>query len=474
MITKLLPNIFGTSSTPLLTESGTLITWDDRVLRLLVIDKSSESLQILQDHVIDNTETIAQVTIYDNKLFVLSKRVAEETWARRWKRRFDLIDDMWTSNHYSCSFGLKVYSLTTSAQIGPALEIEERGVHASIRATNNSVILKITGPQCIASIWKPPAAPRACTVTNDVPTQDPNEIATQLGYANANDEPPPRDEDADPSEDDDTETSTEERYEHQDDEILDYTFLTDYLFVRLTETALDRGEESFYLEVFEADPSTISTERQPLLGLKLPHLFRVEIGDNAAYSGMTQGFISRHQSTPNQSDIIHISIYNSDTPFHTFISASRLLSFISNPASIPQYPHQILGAITLYSTTGPRPFVQHISSFTGEELMPTISKNRVFYPTPDVDPSGSSGLTILRCLSFPENGPPSNIDIPILDIFSDGAPELLNPSNDLWPRVVLRWSGGDLLVVSFADVNTGPADQLERKTWLVKLTPGYV
>lgn len=69
--------------------------------------------------------------------------------------------------------------------------------------------------------------------------------------------------------------------------------------------------------------------------------------------------------------------------------------------------------------------------------------------------------------------PPTQIDLPLVSLLAGaaGAPSDLSralSTNWSWPRFRVQWDGGDILVVSFLDVDKWPA-QYEAKAWLVKM-----
>jgi hypothetical protein len=86
---------------------------------------------------------------------------AETPPTRRLRRRSNWSDDPWTEDHPLYSYGLRLFSLQRSSQVGPVLWLADQGVNAVIRAGTNAAIVNLIGPHCYASMWKPPGASQA-------------------------------------------------------------------------------------------------------------------------------------------------------------------------------------------------------------------------------------------------------------------------------------------------------------------------
>ncbi|KAF8487933.1 hypothetical protein JB92DRAFT_3148399 [Gautieria morchelliformis] len=458
----------------LFTSSSQFVSYDAAALHLISFDRST--MEMAETTIDFAGEEITDAASFDDSLFILSRTPSGSQWERKWRRRFDLSEDKWTSEHQLYGYTLRLYSLASARQVGPPLSVPLPAVHMRLRARGDKAIVMTIGPRCVASIFQAPVGghDRWQTLHEEL-TWDPREIANQRGYENPNDEPAfsGEGEGDDAEEDADEDESPGDRYEYHDRHILDYTFLSDTLVLRLSESALDRGEAIFFLDAFDLNVSRVSSEADQddlKFGRHLPRVLEVTICENWAYTGMTTAFISRDNMSISQSDIMSVMIYCSDTPRQFFLRASTLLSLISDAS-----PRDRVSEAIIFSAEGPTPFTRYAESPGGLELSPVLSKHLALFPICDVDPASQHpSLAILRFLNFSDpHRPPTHIDVPLASLLEGaaGAPSDLGRAEDLsgfWPRFGVQWNGGDILTVSFVDVDAWPAEG-EAKAWLVKM-----
>lgn len=127
-------------------------------------------------------------------------------------------------------------------------------------------------------------------------------------YANADEEPDPRlpqvyDEWID---DEGLSQARPDRDTCSDEEVLGYEVLSESYVMRLTESALDCEDATYWIEVFQPDPLTCTSP--PVLGMG-NYVFRMNIYDCMPYIGFSETLTARERLSAPESDVVHVMIY---------------------------------------------------------------------------------------------------------------------------------------------------------------------
>ncbi|KAJ7239854.1 hypothetical protein C8J57DRAFT_1245671 [Mycena rebaudengoi] len=142
------------------------------------------------------------------------------------------------------------------------------GIKAVIRAGFNKVIVLVAGPQCLASFWVSPTA-------------DPEIIARKIGFQSAQEE-----EEYVITAKDRIESPNQPEYRHHqlDDEILDYTFISENLVLRLRENSSGSDGEYWVEIISVSTPDTVEGISEA------PVVATVFLRETYCYHGTTKAF----------------------------------------------------------------------------------------------------------------------------------------------------------------------------------------
>ncbi|KAJ6547932.1 hypothetical protein DFH09DRAFT_1087401 [Mycena vulgaris] len=451
------------STRALFSPTGICIAWDAGKVQLLLPDftqdTSPSEAHLLQVIAFGNEE-ILDVAVHDDDLYILSGVPAGNEWRRRLRRRSHWDDDPWTKDHPLYSYGLRFFSLQRSSQVGPALWLADQGVNAVIRAGTNTAIVKLIGPHCYASMWKPPGQSQAdWHCFHEELTWDPDLIARELGFQDAEDEIThirETDDDSSPGVD------SGWRNEYTDVEFLDYAFISDTLVLRLRDSGMDDADGWFSAEVLDLSEMKQSPGRQ-----EAPALVASLVRETTIYMEMTKGFINT-PLTFSDDDWFSITLISVDGIFQTFFRVSDFSqSGLKDGARIDAPPG-------IREPT--EPFLEYAHKYLG----PTFSGRLALLPAVDVDAeSATPDVPSVRFVRLPPVGNEvTYLDVPFMSLFVDDSsliPELPHAAKRDGlglPSYLISWDGRDTICITYRDNRwqVGPGRRNLSQGWFIRLS----
>ncbi|KAJ6601898.1 hypothetical protein DFH09DRAFT_1355160 [Mycena vulgaris] len=301
------------NTTTLFTANGHSILWDPSGVQFVCLSYDGNTPLVDNNvRVAFEGEEIEDIATFDDKVFVLTKRSLGGLWSRPWKRRSGpkFLGDPYYIEQHLFTYTVRIFSTDGKIQIGNPLYLQQEGVDGIIRAGPNRIIVRVIGQECIASIWLSPSDDRVdwVPIYSEL-TWDPDIIAKQNGFEDAQAEldhlMSTTKRDSNPA---DITQHFDDRDDFDDDEILDYAFLSDTHIVRLRETAYSTYDLDIWLEVVEITvPSELERRPAPpiLLKVVLPWYWsHAELSDS--YLG-TEPTFSEHRC-------LSVRIHNSALP----------------------------------------------------------------------------------------------------------------------------------------------------------------
>ncbi|KAJ7149683.1 hypothetical protein C8R46DRAFT_1230361 [Mycena filopes] len=421
--------------------------------------------KILQ-HLSFEGEEVLDVAVHDNNLAILTGILTGGQWRRRLRRREDRHEDLWTTDHPLRSYGVRLFSLQSRLQIGPAMWLPDVGVDASIRAGPNAVIVMITGPTCYASFWRMPHPPdNTWHCFHRELTWDPDVIAKQLGFSNHQEELAhieTTDDDRAPG-DATTQKLGWRRY-CEDTALMDYVFISDSQAVRLRDTGVDDGSGIFQLEVLDLSGMTTAAVGWTVA----PVLSQTIVHHTDIYVGMPRGSISA-PTTFSDKDCISVIVICSEGIIETFWTVSSLTTSdpemdLAEKEVRDGLVHSILKG--LGPTFSDMNIVERDVMGTFKGSGPTFFGMQTVFPEVD-EPYSLAGVPTVRFFAFPH----TLVDVPLAKLLPGDLAPLPGKSNSEYDEVTLSrcavfWDGGNTVCVTYRDSSITPE---VRRQWFVKL-----
>ncbi|KAJ6517647.1 hypothetical protein DFH09DRAFT_1373617 [Mycena vulgaris] len=440
----------------LFTATGTSILWDTTIIQVVELDdlcqvKRLQALSFVGEAVVD-------VTTFEDTVFILTGVSTNAVWKRVWKRR--ILMEWYDSERQVCEYAVRAYRVPGCSQIGDKLVVGDHGVHARISAGPGRVFVEVIGNECVASFWTIPngTESRWMPLYREI-TWDPNIIARQLGFRDAQEEAEAIQKGA----------VQNDRSDETDEETLAYVFLSDSWVVRLRDSADVGGELEFHIEVFEI-PSVAAGTGPAVAATTLltSTVFLLTAGTEPTQASLTT---ERRSSDPQ---FLTICIHNTGNSYVTIVDFKKLVDAVSTCASMSEgesTPLACYSSLEMDGRTPDTPFVTH----TNKGLAPTVAHNTLMFPALDIDrTSAFPDVPLLRFMRFTEVGrPPKIINVQIkylihvddlLGGFEGQTPYFAAP----W---VLSWDGEQTLCIVFRGTGHRSLEEARNsRVWYIRFS----
>ncbi|KAJ7252969.1 hypothetical protein C8J57DRAFT_1519757 [Mycena rebaudengoi] len=357
---------------------------------------------------------ITDVANHGDDLYVLTRTPSGSKWKRRLRRRSYLPDDQLTQEQLMYSYTLHLFSLERRTQTGEALSLPTLGVKAVIRAGFNKVIVLVAGPQCLASFWVSPTAVCAqWQCLHQEFTWDPEIIARKIGFQSAQEE-----EEYVITAKDRIESPNQPEYRHHqlDDEILDYTFISENLVLRLRENSSGSDGEYWVEIISVSTPDTVEGISEA------PVVATVFLRETYCYHGTTKAFFDA-PTIFGDDNCVSVTIRDSEGAHNIILRVSGLMAFVKCPSGASSTCSEIedvgMDNVVPLVRDPDDPFTCH----SYNNLGPVIHGKTMILPVPDIDPaSATPNVPIVRFIRFGDTaGSMESIDIPFMSLFPDNS-----------------------------------------------------
>ncbi|KAJ7122647.1 hypothetical protein C8R43DRAFT_959151 [Mycena crocata] len=417
------------------------IVWDPQFLQIIRLhdDIFTNGLGIgaVQELHFEGEE-IADVSSSGDDLLVLTRTATGADWGRPWKRRFNAEEDHWKRSHPLHKYTIRTFSLKGRLQIGDVIQLQDPGVHATIRSGFHKAVVRLIGPRCVSSFWEVPTnqSPEWKILHEELSWV----IAGQMGFTDAEAELSASAEEGSMGED--------KRYRFKDKEILDYVFLAPSIILRLLEEALDRADTDFDIEAFSLDTG-FNHGMEPF---EAPAIFTLPVAGSDTTIEMSSVTISTDDpSGPNSPNFVVIAMVSDNPCARVILKVSTLLDYIWHPSTLADAYECAQNAECLREEWRKVDFLRHTRSWWNSTIGPSIHGNVVFLPIADRPRRPIDAEPLVRFIRIPEDGTRAqNIDI----AFSALAPSIPQPipgfspgEYALWPPIIAAWDGADILCV---------------------------
>ncbi|KAJ6516532.1 hypothetical protein C8R47DRAFT_1312983 [Mycena vitilis] len=441
------------------TANGTSILWDRSHAQFVTTCEDSTAGDVVVADVTELAfagEEIEDLATFDDEVFVLTRKATGAEWTRPWKRRAGprYVSDLYESPHPLHTYIVRAFTVNGMMQIGPPLHIEQEGVDGLIRAGPYRIIAKIIGPQCMASLWLSPTSGCAYWVPiyNEL-TWDPDVIARQIGFQNAQEELDylalPDEYKSDPQKD--------EREDYIDEDTLDYAFLGDYLVIRLREAAHPSGDLQVWLEAFKITSHQTGSACPPVFNLSF---------DWKSYAGELSDSYLRSEYTFNRDRCLSVCLHNTGASALYLLDANKLrdhaMSVCSEPAKlrVKDFCYHVFDAGT--------PFLLQL----GKYQTPTTSNGTLFFPGYDLDPfSADPAAPLFRFVQFGTQ-PAHVVDIPLRSLLAldENMSDFREQDSHFDPApFVVSWDGCKTLCVVFCRMTCYGRPSCGNRVWYIAL-----